>query len=42
MVFMMVYLIKISIIMDNEQKQNKLIVLNKSTIEMTKYDVNLE
>jgi hypothetical protein len=42
MVFMMVYLIKISIIMDNEQQQNKLIVLNKSTIEMTKYDVNLE
>jgi hypothetical protein len=39
---MMVYLIKISIIMDNEQQQNKLIVLNKSTIEMTKYDVNLE
>ncbi len=28
--------------MDNEQKQNNLIVLNKSTIEMTKYDVNLE
>jgi hypothetical protein len=42
MVFMMVYLTKISITMDNEQKQNKLIVLNKSTIEMTKYDVNLE
>jgi hypothetical protein len=42
MVFMMVYLTKISIIMDNEQKINKLIVLNKSTIEMTKYDVNFE
>ncbi len=42
MVFMMVYLTKNSIIMDNKQKQNKLIVLNKSTIEMTKYDVNLE
>ncbi len=42
MVFMTVYLIKISFIMDNEQKQNKLIGLNKSTIEMTKYDVNLE
>jgi hypothetical protein len=42
MVFMMVYFTKISIIMDNEQKQNKLIVLNKSTIEMTRYDVNLE
>jgi hypothetical protein len=39
---MMVYLTKNSIIMDNKQKQNKLIVLNKSTIEMTKYDVNLE
>ncbi len=39
MVFMMVYITKISINPDNEQKQNKLIVLNKSTIEMTKYDV---